>query len=92
MPKPPFIKAMTRREIAHLLGMEEHTFARKLKNKGIELPKGLVAPQWQKAFLMPFGIRLPIEGKTLMPLDSEACSVLFKKAQPCSVLLNPGFG
>lgn len=54
MPMPPSIKAMTRREIAHLLGMEEHTFARKLKNKGIELPKGLVAPQWQKAIFDAF--------------------------------------
>jgi hypothetical protein len=48
MPNTPTIKAMTRREIANLLGLEEHTFKRKLKDKGISLPKGLVSPHWQK--------------------------------------------
>lgn len=48
MPNPSFIKAMTRREIANLLGIGEHTLKRKLKEKGISLPKGLVTPQAQK--------------------------------------------
>ncbi len=49
MKTPPTIKACTRREIAHLLGMDEHTLKRKLDEKGILLLKGLVPPQWQKA-------------------------------------------
>lgn len=54
MPHLHHIKAMTRREIANLLGMEEHTFARKLKIKGIFLPKGLVSPHSQKAIFDAF--------------------------------------
>ncbi len=54
MKETPLIKARTRREIANLLGMEEHTFARKLKENGITLPKGLVAPQWQKVIFDTF--------------------------------------
>jgi hypothetical protein len=48
------IKALTRREIANLLGMEEHTFARKLKKKNISLPRGLVSPQYQKIIFDAF--------------------------------------
>jgi DNA invertase Pin-like site-specific DNA recombinase len=48
MKEPPAIKAMTRREIAQLLGIEEHTLKRKLDQKGIALPKGIVPPQCQK--------------------------------------------
>ncbi|MFQ5448607.1 MAG: hypothetical protein ACE5FF_16895 [Saprospiraceae bacterium] len=54
MSNPPAIKAMTRREIANLLGMGEHTFARKLRKKGISLPTGLVAPHWQKIIFDAF--------------------------------------
>ncbi len=39
---------MTRREIAALYGINEHTLKRKLDKKGISLPDGLVYPQGQK--------------------------------------------
>ena len=54
MDNAPSIKAMTRREISAFLGMEEHTFTRKLKTKGILLPKGLVSPQSQKTIFNAF--------------------------------------
>ena len=48
MPSPPSIKAKSRREIAALYGIDEHTLKRKLDEKDISLPSGFVSPQTQK--------------------------------------------
>ncbi len=52
---------MTRSELAEALGISRWTLARRLKEKGIKLPKGLLEPQVIEAVFLAFGIKPPEE-------------------------------
>ena len=52
---------MTRSELAAALGISRWTLARRLKEKGIKLPKGLLEPQVIEEIFLAFGIKPPEE-------------------------------
>lgn len=49
------LKAKTKSEMANELGMSRATFYRRIKEKKLELPKGLLSPKIQKEILKTLG-------------------------------------
>ncbi len=48
---------MMRAELAEILGISRWTLARRLKIKGITLPKGLLEPELVKKIYLVFGLK-----------------------------------
>ena len=58
----------TRKEIAKELNMHPITLYRKLKTLGIQLPSGLLSPQWQQIILDTLILE---KSPLLLPSESE---------------------
>lgn len=64
---------MTRKEMAHLLGISTRTLRRKIKSKGLHLDSGLLDVEQQKTILESFGFSTSIiKGKINYPLREKA--------------------
>jgi hypothetical protein len=55
----PSLGSKTRQQMAHEFNFSYPTFWRKLKEHGIDLPKGLICPKWQTIIYEKLGYPLP---------------------------------